>query len=248
MENVLIVGYPKSGTTWATLLVAELLQAPVLGYWNSKHPELATSNTNRQSQFACYKSHADYSILKADKEVSHIVYIVRDPRSVVESVKHYFYPPPLKSKSILAKIYNKTHWLLIGRSKMEKAACKAVLHGNAELNLNLGLSWNKHYQPFMADNEILFIRYEDLNLDPIATMQSISSFFDVETEKENLKEIMQKFSFNAMKQEFKSQKNTEGEYLMRSGKVDSWRNKLNERNLKEIELCLKDDLNTIGYT
>ena len=41
MKNIIVVGYPKSGCTWATRLVAELVGCPVGGFWQSDKKEIA---------------------------------------------------------------------------------------------------------------------------------------------------------------------------------------------------------------
>jgi hypothetical protein len=49
-RRVLVVGYPKSGNTWLTRLTAELLNAPVRGFWNEPHrEEIAEEGTWRIS-------------------------------------------------------------------------------------------------------------------------------------------------------------------------------------------------------
>jgi hypothetical protein len=39
--DVVVAGYPKSGTTWVVQLVAELIGGPVVGFWDSGHDEIA---------------------------------------------------------------------------------------------------------------------------------------------------------------------------------------------------------------
>lgn len=49
-QEVLVVGYPKSGNTWLTRLVAELISCPVKRFFGQPgNPEIAIEGSNHQS-------------------------------------------------------------------------------------------------------------------------------------------------------------------------------------------------------
>ena len=53
-RRILVLGYPKSGTTWVTRLTAELLGAPVKGFWGEPaNDEIAIEGASRVSGFEC---------------------------------------------------------------------------------------------------------------------------------------------------------------------------------------------------
>jgi hypothetical protein len=55
MVDVIIVGYPKSGNTWVTRLVAELIGCPVVGFLDyDDQPEIAREGLNRRSDYQCF--------------------------------------------------------------------------------------------------------------------------------------------------------------------------------------------------
>ena len=56
MKNIIVVGYPKSGSTWITRLTAELVGCPITGFWNqSNQNEIAREGQDRTSDFRCFK-------------------------------------------------------------------------------------------------------------------------------------------------------------------------------------------------
>ena len=82
------MGYPKSGNTWVTRLIAELVGCPVAGLWHSSKIEIAREGQHRVSDFQCFKSHHQLHELHTDKDSDehYIVYVIRDPREAVRDV------------------------------------------------------------------------------------------------------------------------------------------------------------------
>ncbi|HMB99984.1 MAG TPA: sulfotransferase domain-containing protein, partial [Flavobacteriaceae bacterium] len=91
-KNIVIVGYPKSGTTWIARLVAELVECPLEGAWGFESVTTAyEEGRKRTSDFICYKSHHTFNeIYSVKKGIYKIIYVVRDPRDIVISSLYYF--------------------------------------------------------------------------------------------------------------------------------------------------------------
>src|SRR5262245_42365824 len=101
-RRVLVVGYPKSGNTWLTRLAAELLGAPVKGFWKEPESrEIAVEGESRVSDFEVFKGHHAYGAMRRDFNLADVVYIVRDVRDVALSGAHYF---PLKPPTWFGKV------------------------------------------------------------------------------------------------------------------------------------------------
>ncbi len=91
-EPIYVVGFPKSGNTWLTRLLADILQVPVRG-----ETEIATEinqhlSLSENSRHEIWKIHflPAYFYEKIDPSPRRIVYIYRDFRDVLVSSFFYF--------------------------------------------------------------------------------------------------------------------------------------------------------------
>lgn len=240
-KNIIIVGYPKSGTTWLTRLVADLLQCPLKGNWGFDDPgQVIIEGLDRQSDFACYKSHHSYNeIFKTSEQpVYKIIYLIRDPRDIVISGANFFGHAYNVTglKAIQSKIINSFK----ANTKNKKQMIQAVLEGNASINPWCRLSWQEHYQPY-HNQEILFIRYEKLVVQAKAECHKILDYLSIQKpEIEILKAIEQ--------QSFKNKKGraTENEdrfeyLLLRKGSYGYWKKEFSEEEKKMFIDSFKQD-------
>ena len=171
MKNIIVVGYPKSGCTWATRLVAELVGCPVAGFWQSDKKEIAVEGEDRVSDFRCYKSHHALADLGVSPEeiARRVIYILRDPRDIALSAANHFqfdrYPALRALFRLLPqgeKLYRHTLYpLLVRREYRLERMTEALLHGSAAVHKTVRLSWAEHWLPY-AEAGVPMIRYEDL--------------------------------------------------------------------------------------
>lgn len=248
MKNVLIVGYPKSGTTWISRLVAELIEAPVMGYWQSDHHDPAISNTERRAKYSCYKSHHPQSVLSKDSRLNYIIHVYRDPRSVCSSAMHYFRDVRwLKQSTFLAPLVNSFAKLFFRERVWRKKLIAAVLYGDENVNVNMALSWNSFIQAYLSDAGVLSISYEEMLNFPKETCLKILDYLDMNSELQNVEHAIASQSFEAMKSDYITNKNKGGQYLMRKGAADSWKTELNNTEIDLINKELKPVLMQLNY-
>ena len=89
--DIIISGYPKSGNTWTTRLIAQCLNSPVIGYFNyAEVPEIAIEGLDRTGKFKVYKSHDLKSNILKINPAATIITIRRDPRETLASAYRYF--------------------------------------------------------------------------------------------------------------------------------------------------------------
>lgn len=243
-KNIVIVGYPKSGTTWLSRLVAELVSCPLQGDWGFE--DLETPNKEgleRESEFQVYKSHHIFDeIENASKlEIDKIIYIVRDPRDVVISGIHYFsFLPKLfaerRNKQKINQVLRKTYNRLISKKEKKRQMIDTVFNGNKKMNLWLSLSWKEHFSSYL-DKGILLIKYEELIDSPEIECQKILKHLEITKDIEHINISINRQSFQLRKLESIKTNNKQLKKILRSGSYGYWKNELTE---KEIKLFIKN--------
>ena len=257
MRNIIVVGYPKSGCTWLTRLVAEVVGCPVAGFWHSDKKEIAIEGENRISEFRCYKAHHQLSELGVDPNDpdNRVIYILRDPRDVTLSGANHFqfdrFPAIARFFGLLPngkKLYRHTiYHLLAPESYRINRMTEAVLHGDATVHNWCRISWSAHLRPYQ-DNSVLMIRYEDLLSTPKEKSVEILNCLGLSRSSDQIDAAVRNQSFEFKKAEFlKSGERGRAKFL-RSGTSGRWREKLPEQAKQRFRAALANELAAWGYT
>jgi hypothetical protein len=256
MTNIIVAGYPKSGCTWVTRLVAELVGCPVAGFWNSKQKEIAIEGQHRVSDFRCFKSHHQLSELGVDLNRADIrvIYVLRDPRDIAVSGAHHFdfdrYPRLTRLFSLLPKgrkLYRHTlhRWLAPESYRMEKMT-DALLHGSVEVHNWCRVSWSAHRRPYEASG-VPVIRYEDLLAAPREQCAKILRHLGIERSDEEIDAAIRSQSFANKKAQFLKTGETGRAKFLRVGASGQWRQKLPAKAQELFAQNLGDELRECGY-
>ena len=156
---------------------------------------LAQDKINLDGKQKLFKTHQGKYTLGRDKFInssntSGVIYIVRDPRTVVSSISNHY---TLSIKESLKFMLSPS---LIGNSLSfeEKKDGLLTLLGK----------WNEHYRSWTRDKEnLLLIKYEDLLLNPYLEIEKIVSFlkeyFQFETNEKKIENILNSTSFKNLK-------------------------------------------------
>lgn len=256
MKNIIIVGYPKSGSTWLTRLTAELVNCSVYGFWKAQHKEMAEEGKDRKSGFKVFKSHHQLYELRNYSEFckKKIIYVIRDPRDVAISGANYF---KFNREKVIRKITKKVP---IGKNYLLKALLRilngeqyridqmmnAIFFGAGDVDHWLRISWKDHYTPYM-DNGLLFIRYEDLLSSPERESERILSYFNLNRDIAYIKKAIGNQSFEKKKEFFIKNAETAKASFMRVGKSAQWKQKLTEKQKDKFIEKLSNELYDLKY-
>ncbi len=235
LKNIIVAGYPKSGCTWATRLVAELVGCPVAGFWRSEKKEIAVEGRGRISDFRCYKAHHQLAELGIDPahSATQIIYVLRDPRDIAISAANFFeferFPKlssPFRRFRRGEKLYRHTLYPLLVRQdfRLEKMT-EALLEGAGEVHNWCRVSWKAHWRPY-AEAGVPIVRYEDLLTQPAEEARRILQHLHLERSPEAIAEAVRNQSFARKKTELLRSGLRGQARFLRVGKSQQWREKM----------------------
>ena len=249
-KPIVLTGYPKSGNTWATQLLADLLECPVAGFWQyPDHNEISSKGQGRVSDNVCYKSHACIKDLaKSDDPISSL-YIVRDPRDIIVSAANFYsfieYPQIYQRLSRIRTGLRWYHLFFFNEQKRIRSMTKALLNGHPR-KAWLEVPWKQHVEDALH-NQVPIIRYEDLKLKPLDTAQYMLDAVNHKRNYNMIEKAVEENSFQAKKKKYKVYTDKRKMKFLRSGKIGEGKKKIPSECLSQIERELGDVMRELAY-
>lgn len=226
-NDTFIVSYPKSGNTWVRFLLANLIWSDsITDFLNIEQriPDIykhSVLNLELISKPRYLKSHEYF-----DPRYPQVLYIVRDPRSIL--VSYYNYEMRWRTRfKPETSYYDFTKLFLSGQLNCFGSWQENVLSW-------LRLRGNDHQR-------FCLIRYEDLKVDSLSTLQTISSFLKLKISESQLKLAIKNSSFQSMRnlenkaQHWEQGVNNQTIPFIRKGSTSEWQQVLDAKTIKLIQ-------------
>lgn len=232
MADLLVCGYPRSGTVWISRLLGDVLDRPVVGKGGTL--SLATEGKKRPGpgrvmqahvylgqgkQFWCANSQIDLQF-KGDRKV---LLVVRDPRDVLLSVAAFWN----------WSLEETMHKMADGPGPVEMPPWKAYVD-----------SW--------LNSRVPIVRYEDFHADAEAALCTLLAVLN-EVPKRPLGEVVERQSFAAKRAEMEQYGDTypfgraaQLQHLRR-GETGEWRTALPSHLARQVLSLWKRQLSILGY-
>ena len=174
------------------------------------------------------------------------IYIVRDPRNLVNSISNHFSKNQTEAKEFLLKSN------ILGASKNN------ILPSDVATILG---SWKDHYHFWTKKNDkLLLIKYEDIVVNPKIELNKIIQFLinftKVQTNDAKEKNIINSTSFESLRKMEENGKFTENVFdkisnkkikFFNQGPNNKWQDSLKDEIRLEIEAKLNTEMKELGY-
>lgn len=229
-NDVVVASFPKTGTTWTREIVRQLLykdkpnkyaasksmEMPFLGYIEGGSKEKFEVVSLLGLGRTLWGTHLDPELLNAAKILksgAKVVYVMRNPKDTIISLKKFLANMPWMSQPNLKKLFPDDLDSYI----------KALISGQMPVYGKKGEWYIHHIRDWMAFRDhpnFLPVFYEDLKEDPHKEIAKIAKHIGVELSADELDTVVKKTSFDTMKSGESLHKNMN---LFRKGGVGGWK-------------------------
>ncbi|XP_054830196.1 sulfotransferase 6B1-like [Eublepharis macularius] len=237
-DDVILVGYPKTGTNWVGQILVEL-EAVSGKYDDEERKKRRTRQRESELSLFPYLEFGDPEKFERMKQL---------PSR--RRIKTHLAPQTLP-KSIFK---NKTKILVLFRNPKDTAVSyfhfangmklfptqktwdeffPDFIRGTVPWGLYLDhiMEWNK----YLDDKNVMFITYEEIKENPALGVKRMAEFFDFSVSEQEIQFIVEKTSFKTMKDEASETHGEMGKSLFRKGIVGDWKNVFSENQNEEMD-------------
>lgn len=235
---ILVAGYPKSGTTWLTRLMADALNAPVRANVPQKDDtEWLLEGQDRDGLYTVRRGHyviqndgpclfpAEHRLVPKFLGDALVIFIVRDPRAVLLSAKDYF-----------GKSMEETFNRMTGKGK----------------GFNKIPSWNGYISEWLeASFPYTLMKYEELAAEGWARLALTMAELGLPYNCEHLKKVWKRQSLEERKARINEKKGEDRfieARLLNRGEASRWRRELDKSMIEAATQEFSSMMLALGYS
>jgi hypothetical protein len=238
-DDVFIVTYPRSGTTWMQMILYQLTTDGTMDFphiyeycpWFERSSRSGLGFEARPSP-RLFKSHLTYR--KIPKGPCKYIYVARDGKDVAASYYH-LYRDYSGFEGTFSEFFDR------------------YLRGKVEFG-----SWFEHVRGWWRhrnDPNVLFLRYEDLLADLEGGVRKIIAFCGFEIAPERMPIILERCRFAFMKQHESQfdpvtgaawEQGAHGRAFLRTGRTGDWRGQLSSEQAARFDRAFEKHLGPTG--
>jgi len=251
-EPIFVIGYPKSGNTWLTRIIADLTDSPILA--SNSAVDQADKKEVYTGEFVIKKQH--YS--KHSKPIyittsNKIFYVIRDFRDVLISgffynnrlVKENWVKLDSRDRYLFLRLYFKHQIKRMIKSWVgnELTHFWRFLKGRKTQVMN----WSDHVNYWSSFPNAVVVRYEDMLSDCKQTIKVSLKKVGIEYNGGNFDQVIERQSFHHRKLQFELEKNEDNIRFLRKGMSGDWKHFLDEELLLLINREHGETMKRFGY-
>ncbi len=184
-DDIFIVTYPRSGTTWAQMIVYQLLSDGEMDFehisekcpWLERLPHHNRLDAAELRSPRMFKSHLKYAHIPKDPN-SRYIYVARDGLDVAISFHHHY-----------KELFN--------YPKDFDGFFEDFLNGRVQ-----GGKWSDHVKAWWSNSKdlnVLFLTFEEMKADLPKVVEQIADFCEVELDEQRKARVVERSGFSYMK-------------------------------------------------
>ncbi|XP_077139181.1 sulfotransferase 6B1-like [Ranitomeya variabilis] len=223
-EDLMLVAYPKCGSNWTISLLHSIAYAFYKKEPSALMPLIEFKAPDKfeklkvESSPRVLGSHLHYDNIPQpffDKKVKMLV-VFRNPKDTAVSLFHFYNNNPMLPS------YNS--W----DDFFPDFMAGKVVWGSY---FDHAVAWNKH----LDEDTVLLMTFEDMKEDLEGSVKKISEFLGIPITEEQVKQVAEKGTFKAMKDNSGKTHGAFGHIVFRKGDVGDWKNNFSEAQSQEMD-------------
>ncbi|XP_029449971.1 sulfotransferase 6B1-like [Rhinatrema bivittatum] len=232
-DDLMVVGYAKSGTNWVVDILKGLAHTVSLSHTeeSAEFPYLEFGDPKKYERMKklpsprVYVTYRYYSLLPKSvfKNKTKMLVLFRNPKDTAVSLFHF--------TNKLPSLPSFSSWDEFFPAFMSgKVGCCPYF--------DFAIDWNKH----IDDENVMLITYEELKENMAVGVKRIAKFFGLSVTAEDIHSIVEKGTFQTMKEDSRNKLGAFGDMLFRKGTVGDWTNYFSEAQNQEMDAKFEECL------